>query len=263
MDPIEIHQGDPLFRVTDLHVALIMDGNGRWAKSRGRGRIWGHVRGVRVLKDIVRACPEAGVTALTVYAFSSENWNRDPQEVSALMRLFARSLRRLQNELVTQGVCVRFLGQRHDLPAELVQRMDMIETLTRHHTRLRLQIALNYGGRMDVTQAVRTLARQVAEGGLQWDAIDESHVGQTLWTRGCPDPDLCIRTGGEMRLSNYMLWQMHYTELLFLEKNWPDFTPQDLMTSIQVYRGRQRRFGGHVQLSYPHEGPLSLANMGA
>ena len=229
-----------------VHVAIIMDGNGRWAQRQGRNRLWGHQKGARALKKVVQACPDKGVRYLTVYAFSTENWHRDPAEVSGLMQLFQRYLVRETPRLHKEGVCLRIIGDRTALDPTLVAQMEQSETLTQHNTRLGLQVALNYGGRDDIVQATQKLATLVQDGHLKPEAITFDHVAGALWTHPWPDPDLLIRTGGEVRLSNYLLWQLSYTELLFFSQCWPDFTVEDFQSAITAYGARKRQFGRHV-----------------
>ena len=226
-----------------LHVALIMDGNGRWAVRRKRPRAWGHVRGARVLKDIVQAWPELGVRHLTVFAFSTENWLRDPAEVQIVLRLLGKYLRSQAAALHAQGVCLRVVGERARLGLDLLSLVEEVESLTAGNTRLFVQLAMRYGGRQDLVEALRSLSRQASLGLLDPDSLWEQSVSQALWTSPWPDPDLCIRTGGEVRLSNFLLWQLSYTELMFLPQPWPDFTPVDLQTCLASFRARVRQFG--------------------
>lgn len=221
-----------------------MDGNGRWATQRGKPRIWGHKQGAKVLRKILQSCPDYGITHLTAYAFSPENWQRSTTEVQALMGLFQLYLRAYTQELVQEGVRLHVIGNRRPLSPLLQNMIAKAEEKTKHHHRLILQIALNYGGREDALQAAQTLAEQCQS--LQRDPKTLTHADMAgaLWTRHCPDPDLLIRTGGELRLSNYMLWQLSYTELLFLPQYWPDFTPEHLEQAVANFRLRQRRFGG-------------------
>ena len=230
-----------------FHVALIMDGNGRWAKQQGKPRIWGHKQGAKVLRSIIRACPDHGITHLSVYAFSPENWHRSPAEVSGLMTLFQVYLRAYTQELDQEGVRLCVVGNLAPLSKKLQSLIQHAQEKTHHHRRLVLQIGLNYGGREDLLHATQHLIAQRQDPSLPRKPIAHEQISQALWTKGCPDPDLLIRTGGEMRLSNYMLWQLCYTELLFLPQYWPDFTIQHLADAVAQYHSRQRRFGGAGQ----------------
>jgi undecaprenyl diphosphate synthase len=227
-----------------FHVALIMDGNGRWATEQGKPRLWGHKQGAKVLKNIIRACPDHGITHLSVYAFSPENWQRSPAEVTGLMTLFQVYLRAHTQELHQEGVRLCVVGNLAPLPKKLQHLIQIAQEKTKNNTRLVLQIGLNYGGREDLVQAAKNLLARHQSQTLDSTQITHEHISQALWTYGCPDPDLLIRTGGEMRLSNYMLWQLCYTELLFLPEYWPDFTKDHLAKSVAHYHSRQRRFGG-------------------
>jgi undecaprenyl diphosphate synthase len=227
----------------EFHIAIIMDGNGRWAKNQGKNRLWGHQKGAVALKEIVRSCPKEGVRYLTVYAFSSENWKRDSFEVNGLMKLFARYLRTETADLHKEGVCLRVIGNRDRLPPSLVKLIEHAETLTQNNTLLGLQVAINYGGQDELVHAARTLAQMACDQKIRPQDITHRHIEHTLWTHPWPHPDLLIRTGGEMRLSNYLLWQLSYTELLFMPQCWPEFTPHDLSLAIAHYTKRHRQFG--------------------
>ncbi|MBM3631767.1 MAG: di-trans,poly-cis-decaprenylcistransferase [Alphaproteobacteria bacterium] len=220
-----------------------MDGNGRWATHRGKPRIFGHQQGAKSLTRIIRSCPEYGITHLTVYAFSPENWHRSALEVNALMRLFQIYLRAYMGELDREKVKVRVIGERSRLPNRLQRMIETIETKTKNHTRLVLQVALNYGGRDELVHAVKTMLARHQDTQTQALPLSQNDLAAALWSNDCPDPDLLIRTGGEMRLSNFMLWQLAYTELVFLPQYWPDFTPDDLGQAIAQFQGRERRFG--------------------
>lgn len=232
-----------VFFVSSFHVALIMDGNGRWASNQGKPRIWGHQQGAKNLTHIIRSCPEYGITHLTVYAFSPENWNRSAHEVSALMRLFQIYIRIYSGELDREKVQVRVIGERCKLPPLLQRMIKKIEEKTKNHHRLVLQVALNYGGRDDMVQATKKLISHHQEHQINPVNLTHEDLCNALWTTSCPDPDLLIRTGGEMRLSNFMLWQLGYTELVFLPQYWPDFTSDDLGKAIAQFQKRERRFG--------------------
>ncbi|MEL7469020.1 MAG: isoprenyl transferase [Pseudomonadota bacterium] len=225
------------------HVAIIMDGNGRWAVERGRPRTFGHHRGAERVREIVRAAPDLGIEVMTLYAFSTENWRRPDYEVRVLMGLFRRYIVREVDELDGMGVRVRFIGERSRLPIDLQRLMDQMEARTAENAALTLQLAISYGARTEITDAVTHLVRAAAEGRLDPDMVDEDVISGALYTAGAPDPDLVIRTSGEMRVSNFLLWQAAYAEYSFLEKCWPDFTPEDLADEVARFGGRQRRFG--------------------
>jgi undecaprenyl diphosphate synthase len=220
-----------------------MDGNGRWAKRRKRPRTFGHQAGVRALRDTVKYCGRLGVAELTVFAFSSENWNRPQQEVSRLMELFMRALDKETRELHENAVRVRFIGNLDAFAPELREKMRQAEQLTRDNDRMTLNVAVSYGGRWDIVQATRRIAREVQDGRIQPEQIDESLFAAHLSLSGERDPDLFIRTGGEMRISNFLLWHSAYTELYFSPVLWPDFDARVLDEAIAAYRSRERRFG--------------------
>lgn len=220
-----------------------MDGNGRWAVERGRPRTFGHHRGAERVREIVRAAPDLGIEVMTLYAFSTENWRRPDYEVRVLMGLFRRYIVREVDELDGMGVRVRFIGERSRLPNDLQRLMDQMEARTAENAALTLQLAISYGARTEITDAVTNLVRAAAEGRLDPDMVDEDVISGALYTAGAPDPDLVIRTSGEMRVSNFLLWQAAYAEYSFLEKCWPDFTPEDLADEVARFGGRQRRFG--------------------
>lgn len=220
-----------------------MDGNGRWAAGRGQPRTQGHQAGADALKIVVRAAGRRGVTALTVFAFSSENWQRPRQEVVRLMELFMRALRREIGDLHENGVRLQFIGERGDFSTSLQRAMERAEARTAGNTGLRLNVAVNYGGRWDIVQAARRLVEDVAAGRLAPGAIDESRLARHICLADLPPPDLFIRTGGERRLSNFLLWQSAYTELYFTPCLWPDFNADELDTAIADYAGRERRYG--------------------
>ncbi len=225
------------------HIAIVMDGNGRWAESRNRPRSMGHQAGVRAARDIVRACGEQGIAALTLFAFSSENWRRPESEVRWLMDLFLRSLRREIDELHENRVRLRFIGDRRALSEELQSSMARVEARTAGNDGLSLNIAMNYGGRWDIANAARGVARAVAAGTLEPEDVDEEHLEPFFGLAGQAPPDLLIRTGGERRISNFLLWQLAYTELYFSDTLWPDFTREELALAIDDFGHRQRRFG--------------------
>ncbi len=225
------------------HLAIIMDGNGRWARLRHRPRTLGHRVGARAVNLCIDYCLARGIGALTLFAFSSENWRRPQEEVSALMQLFLRALDREIAELQRRGVRVRFIGGREAFAPELRARMDQAERATAGNGRLALNVAANYGGRWDIAQAAARLARRAMQGGLDPDAIDESLFASELSLAGQPEPDLFIRTGGERRISNFLLWQLAYTELYFTDLLWPDLSVEALDAALSDFAGRQRRFG--------------------
>ncbi len=229
-----------------FHVAIIMDGNGRWAQHRGLPRTTGHYFGAEAARRIVRAAPAAGVTHLTLFGFSSENWRRPKMEVDYLMGLLRRYLRKDVASLHENNVRLSVIGMREELAPDIVQLMEQAETLTGRNTGLHLTIALNYGGRADIAAAARHLAREAAAGRIDPMAIDEAAVAGALPSAHLPDPDLLIRTSGEQRVSNFLLWQMAYTEMLFVDRYWPDFTAEDLVGALATFKRRDRRFGGNV-----------------
>ncbi len=225
------------------HVAIIMDGNGRWAQSRGRPRLYGHHAGAKRVREIVEACPELGVKYLTVFAFSTENWKRTQTEVSGLMTLFRRYISRESRSLVENGIRVRFIGDRIRLDDTLVALMDDLELMTADNDRVHLTIALNYGGRDEVARATKRLAREVAAGRLDPEAVDAESLAKYLDTYVLPDPDLVIRTSGEARISNFLLWQSAYAEYEFIDTLWPDFTREEFARLVRGYAVRDRRYG--------------------
>ncbi|HKE43412.1 MAG TPA: polyprenyl diphosphate synthase [Steroidobacteraceae bacterium] len=225
------------------HIAIIMDGNGRWAQKRGQMRHAGHKAGLGPVRMAVEACAELGVEVLTLFAFSSENWQRPIEEVGRLMDLFMEALEREAAELNAKGVRVRFIGDRRSLSVRLQTRLNETEDLTRANQKLQLLIAVGYGGRWDITEAARAVARRCASGALQADEIDEATLQEELALGGLQDPDLFIRTGGEQRISNFLLWNLAYTELYFCDTLWPDFDRAELDRALAFFTGRQRRFG--------------------
>lgn len=225
------------------HLAVIMDGNGRWAKRRLLPRQAGHRAGLTATRRIIEACVRQDIGVLTLFAFSSENWRRPQGEVGSLMSLFVSALESEVPELHAQGVRIRFIGARAQFSAGLQQGMQNAEGLTRTNSRLILNIAASYGGRWDLVESARNIAAQFAEGRVTLPEIDETRVGESLALGGLPDPDLFIRTGGEHRISNFLLWNLAYTELYFTDTLWPDFDADALMEALLWYRDRQRRFG--------------------
>ena len=226
------------------HVAIIMDGNGRWAKQRGRPRLFGHHAGAKRVREIVEACPDFGVEYLTIFAFSTENWKRTQVEVAGLMSLFRRYIAKETRALKAEGVRVRFIGDRVRLDAKLIKLMTELEQETETNSRVHLTIALNYGGRDEVARATQRLAQDVASGLLDPDDIDEETLPRYLDTRVLPDPDLVIRTSGEARISNFLLWQSAYAEYEFIDTLWPDFSKAEFGALCASFGGRDRRFGG-------------------
>ncbi|PSF39301.1 isoprenyl transferase [Aphanothece hegewaldii CCALA 016] len=225
------------------HVAIIMDGNGRWATQRGLPRIAGHYQGAEVVKDILRCCKEWGIKILTVYAFSTENWGRPTAEVDFLMGLFERLLRVQLKEMQQEGICLRFLGELDVLPLSLQREMQRTIDITSQNQEVYFNVAINYSGRQEIVRACRHLAKLVQQGELLPDAIDETIIQQSLYTLDLPSPDLLIRTSGEMRLSNFLLWQLAYTEIYFTNTLWGDFNCEEFRKAIEDYQGRERRFG--------------------
>lgn len=225
------------------HVAVIMDGNGRWAKQRGMPRVAGHEAGAESVREIVRACGESGVEVLTLYSFSTENWARPDDEVTALMALLERYLREELAELMSQGVRLSAIGELYRLPEVVRAGIAAVSQATADNKGLRLVLALSYGGRAEIVEAVREIATKVASGDIEARDIDEACIGRHLYTGDLPDPDLLIRTSGELRLSNFLLWQLAYSELYVTEVLWPDFRSSQLQLAFQSFSRRQRRFG--------------------
>ncbi|HEY9692784.1 MAG TPA: isoprenyl transferase [Oculatellaceae cyanobacterium] len=225
------------------HVAVIMDGNGRWAKHRGLPRIMGHRRGVDALKDLLRCCRDWGIPALTAYAFSTENWGRPLEEVNFLMMLFERVLRRELEEMIQENVRIRFVGDLGALPSSLQAEIERSMEVTANNQGICFTVATNYGGRQEILQACQAIALQVQQGLLQPDAIDETVFAKHLYTANLSDPDLLIRTSGEMRISNFLLWQLAYAEFYITETLWPDFDRAEFHRALCAYQKRDRRFG--------------------
>ena len=225
------------------HVAIIMDGNGRWATQRGRPRLFGHHAGARRVGEMVEACPDLGVKYLTIFAFSTENWKRTQSEVAGLMKLFRRYIEREAKALFQNGVRVRFIGDRQKLDDKLVSLMDNLELYTLGNDKVHLTIALNYGGRDEVTRAAQRLAFEVEQGRLSPKDVDAETLAKFLDTRFLPDPDLVIRTSGEARISNFLLWQTAYAEYEFVDTLWPDFNAEEFGKILSRYGNRERRFG--------------------
>jgi len=225
------------------HIAIIMDGNGRWAKERGMPRISGHSEGVERVRDTVRACAQLGVKYLTLYTFSTENWKRPKDEVSFLMRLLLKALEDETNELQTNNVRIRTIGNLAALPSEVQEELRESTEKTRKNTGLTLVLALSYSGRWDITQAIKQMMGDLRDGHISEQDVTDDLVGKYLSTAGIPDPDLMIRTSGEFRISNFLLWQLAYTEIYISSRFWPGFRRDELYAAIANYQGRERRFG--------------------
>jgi len=225
------------------HVAIIMDGNGRWAKERGKLRVFGHKNGVAAVRDTVEGAVEIGISYLTLYAFSTENWNRPKLEVSALMELLVKTINKETKTLMENGVKLHAIGNLDQLPAKCCDQLHETMQKTADNTNCTLTLALSYSARWEITEAARQLALQVQSGEITPNDIDENRFAQQLSTRGMPDPELMIRTSGEQRISNYLLWQLAYAELYFTDKLWPEFRRTDLFEALLAYQQRERRFG--------------------
>ncbi len=225
------------------HVAIILDGNGRWAKSKGMPRNYGHVQGAKTVETICEEAYRMGIQYLTVYAFSTENWNRPKDEVDALMGLLRNYMKTCLKTAAKNNMCVRIIGEKSRLDADIRKRMEQLEEATRNNTGLHFQIAINYGGRDEIVRAVQKLAKEVAEGRIAADAVTEEMISEALDTKGIPEPDLLIRTCNEQRISNFLLWQLAYTELYFTPIAWPDFSKEELEKAIAAYNKRDRRYG--------------------
>ncbi len=225
------------------HIAVIMDGNGRWATKRGLPRTAGHKKGAEVVVQIAKAAKEFGVKYLTLYAFSTENWKRSPEEIGALMQLLRQYLDKNFKELEQNDVKIRFIGERYMLDADIVEKMERLEQNTAENKSLVLQIALSYGSRQEILNTAKKIAERVKNGDMQPQDIDEQTFSAMLYTGGVPDPDLLIRTSGEQRISNYLLWQIAYSELFFTKTLWPDFAKEEFKSIIENYQTRERRYG--------------------
>lgn len=226
------------------HVAIIMDGNGRWAQKRNLPHMAGHNAGMMAIKEIVKASSSLGVKHLTVYAFSTENWKRSTEEVSGIFKLLIIYIEKELKELHENNVKVRVLGDYEKLPKDAVKSLERSLETTKNNAGLQFNIALNYGGRDEILRSVKILAADVADGKLQADEITEDMIADNLYTAGIPDPDMIIRTSGEMRLSNYLLWQCAYSEFIFTDVLWPDFSKEEYEKTIEIFQNRKRRFGG-------------------
>ena len=236
----------PASKLTPRHVAITMDGNGRWAAARGLARSAGHRAGLTPVRMCIEECARRGVEALTLFAFSSENWGRPAQEVGSLMGLFVEALEREIEELHAKGVRLRFIGERRDLPVRLQARFAAAEARTAGNGGLKLQVAVSYGGRWDIIQATQKLAKECSSGALRPEDIGEAHFAAQLALAGVPPADLLIRTGGEYRVSNFLLWDIAYAELYFSARLWPDFAVADLEEALAFFASRERRFGHTV-----------------
>ncbi len=233
------------------HIAIIMDGNGRWAKSRGLPRTMGHRAGIKAVRRVVEACVELKIPVLTLYAFSVENWRRPRMEINTLMRLLSEFLEKEIDEMNEHDIRFTTIGRADQLPDFVQKRLKTTISATAKNKGLVLNLALNYGGRSEIVDAVRRIARQVKEDGLRPDDIDEDVFSTFLYTHELPDPDLLIRTSGEMRISNFLLWQISYSEIVVTRKFWPDFTKSDLEKAIQEFQSRERRFGATRAVKTP------------
>ena len=230
-------------KLSPRHIAITMDGNGRWAQVRGLPRTAGHRAGLKPVRMCIEECARRGVEALTLFAFSSENWRRPSEEVGSLMGLFIEALEREVAELHTKGVRVRFIGERRNLSARLQARIAAAEELTRENPGLKLQVAVSYGGRWDIVQATQKLAAECSKGALRPEEIDDERFASRLALAGLPEAELLIRTGGERRISNFLLWELAYAELYFTPKLWPEFAAADLEEALAFFAARERRFG--------------------
>lgn len=225
------------------HVAIILDGNGRWAKSKGMPRNYGHVQGAKTVEVICEEAYRMGIQYLTVYAFSTENWNRPKEEVDALMTLLRNYMKTCLKTAAKNNMCVRVIGEKSRLDQDIRDRIEQLEEATKENTGLHFQIAINYGGRDEIVRAVRKLSGQVQRGELTPEQITEESISDALDTKGIPEPDLLIRTCNELRISNFLLWQLAYTEFYFTPVAWPDFSKEELMKAVEAYNKRDRRYG--------------------
>ncbi len=242
-----MNENIPVFDVLPQHIGFIMDGNGRWAKMRGLERSEGHKAGAKTFRKIVEYCADVGIKYVTFYAFSTENWSRPEKEVKALMKLFKEYLleadeREKENDIRQSRI--RFIGERDGLPKDLLRLIEKAEKVSSKYSKITVNVALNYGGRAEITHAVKTIAEKVKSGELSVDGISEQVVGDYLYTAGQPDPDIIVRPSGEFRLSNFLTWQSAYSEFWFSDILWPDFTEKDVNEILFDYQKRNRRFGG-------------------
>ena len=234
---------EPPAKDAPLHVAIVMDGNGRWAKRRGLPRKLGHPKGVEAIRTVVEAAPDLGVRWLTLYAFSTENWGRPAGEVAEVMRLLKHYVNSDLDKLTREGVKVRILGRREGLPPDVAEIVERAEARTAHNDKFFLQVAFNYGGRADIVNAARALVAEALAGKIDVSAVTDATFEAKLSTGGLPPPDLVVRTSGEQRLSNFLLWESAYSEFVFPDVLWPDFTPADLQSAIDEFHRRERRYG--------------------
>lgn len=248
---------DRLKRVPN-HIAFIMDGNGRWAARRGRPRLYGHRAGTNNLRRVLEACTQAGIGVVTIYAFSTENWDRSREEVNGLFRILAEAIARETPKLHKNGVQIRHLGTLDGVPDALARRIREALVLTRHNTRLVLNVAFNYGGRAEIVDAIRRIVDQ----GIPAAAIDETLIAGHLYTAGLPDPDLIVRTAGELRLSNFLLWQAAYAEYYSTPTYWPDFDEVELQRALDEFARRERRYGSQPETPEPADGETEAAGVG-
>ncbi len=232
------------FKKLPSHIAIIMDGNRRWAKQNGLKTLMGHKKGADTVRRLMDYALGYGIEYVTFFAFSSENWSRKAEEVNYLMDLFHHYLRTELKSFMENDICVRFIGERTDLSADIVHLVEEIEEKTKDNQTITLIFAINYGARKEILEATKSIAHKVQQGEISLDDISEEHLQQHLYTPDIPDPDLLIRTSGEQRVSNFLLWQLAYTEFVFLDIAWPDFSEQDFLSSLHIYENRQRRFGG-------------------
>jgi undecaprenyl diphosphate synthase len=244
LEPPRDSNANPAHPAPPRHIAIIMDGNGRWAKERGLPRVTGHENGAHALRAVTEACCESGVECLTVYAFSTENWKRPVEEVHALFGLLEHFLQAELPTLLANNIRLRAIGRLHELPPSAREALERTIERTSVNTGMCLVLAINYSGRAELEDAIRSVCREVAQGKLRPEDFTQEHLERHLYTRDWPDPDLLIRTSGEMRLSNFLLWQLSYTELYVTPKCWPDFGKEELHQAISEFHRRQRRFGG-------------------
>jgi undecaprenyl diphosphate synthase len=245
IDPAINHRPSPALGLKiPRHIGVIMDGNGRWAKARGKARTEGHMEGVKALRRLVELCISHEVPNLTVFSFSSENWSRPKDEINFIFGLLHRFVASDLATLMANNVRIRIIGSRDGLESSLVRLIDDVEAKTRDNTGLNLMVAFNYGGKAEIVVATRHIANEVAAGRLRPEDITEATVAAALYTSGLPDPDLILRTSGEQRVSNFLLWQGAYAELVFVEENWPDFSEATFLAVLEEYTARERRFGG-------------------
>lgn len=226
------------------HIGIIMDGNRRWAKSQGKPAGFGHKAGAKTLENLVRYANKIGLKYITVYAFSTENWKRSEAEVSALMFILKANLDAMIRRMDTENIRIRVIGEKENIPNDIVPKIEKLVEKTKNNTGLTLNIAFNYGGRAEIVHATKVIAEKVKNGELSLEDITENSISENIYTAGQPDPDLMIRTSREIRTSNFLPWQLTYTEFYFPDKHWPEFSEEDLLEAIKIYQGRNRRFGG-------------------